>query len=58
MLFYVRFLIFKLMKEIKGGKGGEIYLGICPLGEFSTCLKDSFLTREVEETKLLFLDLM
>lgn len=40
------------------GKGGGIYLSICPHGEFSTCLKDSFLTREVEKTKLLFLALL
>lgn len=39
------------------GKGGTVYLSICPSGKFSPCLEDNFITPEVEEAKLLFLDI-
>lgn len=40
------------------GEGGTAYISIRPAGEFSPCLEDSSIPLEVEDTKLLFLDIM
>lgn len=40
------------------GEGRDVCLSICPFGEFSAYFEDNFITQAIEETKLLFSDLM